>query len=59
MNFNPHAHLLITEGGLTEDGKIKLVGFIPYEMMRKKWQKEVIKMLRKELSGRDKDNTTA
>jgi len=55
MNFNPHVHLLITEGGLTNGGKMKYVGFIPYEMMRKKWQKEVIKMLRKELSGRDKE----
>ena len=55
MNFNPHVHLLITEGGLTKGGKMKHVGFIPYEMMRKEWQKKVIKMLRKELSGRDKE----
>ena len=55
MNFNPHVHLMITEGGLTKDGKMKHVGFIPCEMMRKKWKKEVIKMLLKELSGRDKD----
>lgn len=55
MNFNPHVHVLSTEGGLTEDGKMKHVGFIPYEMMRKKWQQKVIRMLRKKLSGRDKE----
>ena len=29
MNFNPHVHILMTEGGLTNDGKMKHVGFIP------------------------------
>lgn len=55
MNFNPHTHVMITEGGLTNEGKMKRVGFIPYEMMRKNWQTKVIKMLRKKLSGRDKE----
>jgi|BioPla2DNA2_1021312.scaffolds.fasta_scaffold55968_1 hypothetical protein len=55
MNFNPHVHILMTEGGLTNDGKMKHVGFIPYEMMRKRWQYRVIKMLREKLSGRDKE----
>lgn len=54
MNFNPHVHVLTTEGGLTNDGKMKHVGFIPYEMMRKRWQQKVTRMLRKKLSGRDK-----
>ena len=36
MNFNPHVHVLMTEGGLTNEGKMKYVGFIPYEMMRKR-----------------------
>ncbi|NSW89360.1 MAG: transposase [Firmicutes bacterium] len=55
MNFNPHVHVLLTEGGLTNDGRMKRVGFIPYEMLRKRWQYCVIKMLRKKLSGRDKE----
>lgn len=55
MNFNPHVHVLLTEGGLTNDGKMRHVGFIPYEMMRKRWQQKVIRMLRKKLSGRDKE----
>jgi hypothetical protein len=55
MNFNPHTHVMLTAGGLTEDGKMKQVDFIPYEMLRKKWQQKVTKMLRKKLSGRDKE----
>lgn len=55
MNFNPHVHVLLTEGGLTDSGKMRHVGFIPYEMMRKRWQQKVTRMLRKELSGRDKE----
>lgn len=26
MNFNPHVHLLATEGGITNDGKMKRIG---------------------------------
>lgn len=55
MNFNPHIHVLSTEGGMTTEGKMKHVGFIPYEMMRKRWRRKVTKMLRKKLSGRDKE----
>ena len=46
---------MLTEGGLTDAGKMKHVGFIPYEMMRKRWPQKVIRMLRKKLSGRDKE----
>ncbi len=55
MNFNPHVHVLSTEGGLTGDGKMKRIGFIPYEMMRTRWQQKVLRMLRKKLSGRNKE----
>jgi hypothetical protein len=54
MNFDPHVHVLATEGGLTSDGKMRHVGFIPYEMMRKRWRKKITRMLRKKLSGRDR-----
>ena len=54
MKFQPHVHILMTEGGLTTGGKMKHVGFIPYEMMRERWRYGVIKMLREKLSVRDK-----
>jgi hypothetical protein len=53
MKFQPHVHVLMTEGGLTSEGKMRYVGFIPYEMMRKRWRYKVIKMLRRKLSIRD------
>lgn len=55
MNFNAHVHVMVTEGGLTDNGTMKRIGFIPYEMMRIRWKNKVIKMLRKKLSGRDKE----
>jgi diadenosine tetraphosphate (Ap4A) HIT family hydrolase len=54
MEYNAHCHLLVTEGGLTKDGKLKQIGFIPYEMMRKRWKKKLMKMLSRKLSDRDK-----
>jgi hypothetical protein len=54
MIFYPHVHVMVTEGGLTKDGTMKRVGFIPYEMLRIRWRAILTKMLRKKLSGRDK-----
>jgi len=54
MNFNSHVHVMVTEGGMTKDGTMKYIGFIPYEMMRVRWKNKVIEMLRKKLSSRDK-----
>jgi hypothetical protein len=54
MNFNPHVHMLVTEGGLTNDNKMKMIGFIPYVMLRKRWQAGILRILRKKLSDRQK-----
>jgi hypothetical protein len=44
--FNPHLHILVTAGGVTEQGTWKAVTFIPYELMHKKWQYHLLQMLR-------------
>jgi hypothetical protein len=54
MNYFPHVHAMVTEGGLTKEGTMKRIGFIPYEMLRKRWKVKIIKMLRKRLSRREK-----
>ena len=54
MKFYPHVHIMVTEGGLTKDGKMKRIGFIPYEMLRVRWKTVLVEMLRDKLSGRDK-----
>lgn len=50
MNFNPHVHILVTEGGFDEAGKWIKKDFIPFKMLRKRWQATVMAMLRKRLS---------
>ncbi|MGA7105534.1 MAG: transposase [Candidatus Deferrimicrobiaceae bacterium] len=47
--FNPHLHILVTAGGLTEQGTWKAVTFIPYELMHKKWQYHLLRMLREHI----------
>jgi len=38
LNFHPHVHVLITEGGLDGDKKWQKIPFLPYALLRKKWQ---------------------
>lgn len=54
MNFNPHVHMLVTMGGMKQDGEWKSYDFIPFEMLRKQWQTVVLKLIRKQLSPEDK-----
>lgn len=53
MNFNPHVHILETEGGFDEAGKWIVKDFIPYKMLRKRWQAAVMDMLKKKLSEQE------
>jgi hypothetical protein len=34
LNFNPHVHMLVTMGGMTENGEWKTYNYLPYEMLR-------------------------
>ena len=38
LKFNPHVHMLMTEGGLTSANQWIDIPFIPYGLLRKKWQ---------------------
>ena len=49
MNFNPHVHILVTEGGFDGTGKWVVKDYIPYKMLRKRWQSTVMEMLKKKL----------
>ncbi|HLU23260.1 MAG TPA: transposase zinc-binding domain-containing protein, partial [Bacillaceae bacterium] len=35
VNFNPHVHMLVTMGGITDKGEWKTYDFIPFAMLRK------------------------
>jgi len=49
-HYNPHLHILMTAGGIDPREQWEHVSYIPYEMMHKKWQYHLLKMLRKEIS---------
>jgi len=45
-HYNPHLHILMTAGGLDPREQWKSLSYIPYDMMHKKWQYHLLKMLR-------------
>lgn len=49
LKFNPHVHLLMTEGGLTRDNRWVDIPFIPYGLLRKKWQYHLLTTLKANL----------
>lgn len=49
-HFNPHLHVIMTSGGINElTGKWVELKFLPYEIIRKKWQYHLFKMLQEVL----------
>ncbi len=46
-HYNPHLHIIMTSGGINEEtGKWLELGYFPYEIIHKKWQYRLFKMLR-------------
>ncbi len=43
INFKPHLHILLTEGGFDENKQFISDNFIPADILRKKWQYYVLK----------------
>lgn len=46
--------MLVTMGGLTKKGEWKSYDFLPFEMLRKQWQTVVLKLIRRNLSEKEK-----
>lgn len=42
LNFNPHIHCLITEGGMNEDNQYKSINYITFEALRKSFMKQLL-----------------
>jgi hypothetical protein len=49
-HYNPHLHILMTAGGIDPLEQWQNVSYIPYEMMHRKWQYHLLKMLRENVS---------
>ena len=54
LNFNPHVHMLITMGGMKENGEWKSYDYLPFKMLRKQWKTVVLKIIRRSLSEQEK-----
>jgi len=46
LKFNPHIHALVTEGALDNNNEWVNNGYIPYDYLRKSWQKMVLDLLK-------------
>ena len=46
-HYNPHLHIIMTSGGINEErGKWVELGYFPYEIIHKKWQYHLFRMLK-------------
>ena len=49
-NYNPHLHIILTAGGLDEQGQWQELRYIRYEILHKKWQYYLFRMVKEVLS---------
>ena len=47
LKFNPHIHVLVTEGGMDQYNEWRSLTFISYEFLRKSWQKIVLDAMKR------------
>ena len=48
-SYNPHAHIIMTDGGITQEQEEWVnFGYFPYETIHKKWQYHLLSMLKKQ-----------
>jgi hypothetical protein len=50
-NYNPHLHVLMTDGGLNGEGEWQALGYVPYDLLHRQWQAQVLKMVEERLAG--------
>lgn len=53
LKWNPHVHLLVTEGASGENTVWKISRYIPYNMLRKRWQKLLLDRLEKQVGKKE------
>ena len=52
LKWNPHVHLLVSEGGMNRDDVWENIGFIPYALFRKSWQRVLLDRVEKSVGRR-------
>jgi len=43
--YNPHLHVLLTDGGLRADGTWQALGYVPYDLLHRVWQEQVLTLI--------------
>lgn len=51
LKFHPHIHMIVSAGGVTEDGAWKSIEFIPYAMLRARWKTKLLLALKPKLKN--------
>ncbi|MEK6856517.1 MAG: transposase [Nanoarchaeota archaeon] len=50
LKYQPHVHMIVTEGGFNKEGKFVSSGnYIPYNALHKNWEYNILKALKKRL----------
>jgi hypothetical protein len=53
LKWNPHVHMLVTDGASGDNTVWKKIKFVPYKMLRKRWQKLLLDGLEKEIGKKE------
>jgi len=43
--YNPHLHVLMTDGGLRTEGTWQPLGYVPYDLLHRAWQEQVLALI--------------
>ncbi|MFL5800196.1 MAG: transposase [Roseiflexaceae bacterium] len=50
-SYNPHVHVIVTDGGLRADGTWQQRGYLPYDLLHRTWQAQVLDLIATRLAG--------
>lgn len=50
-NYNPHIHMMVTSGGIDEQGKWVEINWIKFDYLHKLWQKNLFGVIEKQVFG--------
>jgi hypothetical protein len=50
-SYNPHLHIIMTDGGLRSDGTWQRLGYVPYDLLHRFWQTYVLELITTRLVG--------
>jgi len=48
--YNPHLHVIMTDGGLRSDGTWQRLGYLPYDLLHRTWQQHVLQLIETRLA---------